>query len=111
MIARLVRGLPLPWLIVSRIIGFPIVAGLAYEVIRWAGRNRRKRWVRGLMWPGLQLQRLTTQEPSLDQPVMLVMEHGVNRCQTDVLVAAAITSNEVLVEQFIIIGSRSLAVQ
>ena len=36
-------------------------------MIRWAGRNRRKRWVRGLMWPGLQLQRLTTREPSLDQ--------------------------------------------
>ena len=59
--------LPLPWLIVSRIIGFPIVTGLSYEVIRWAGRNRRKRWVRGMMWPGLQLQRLTTREPSLDQ--------------------------------------------
>ena len=30
--------------------------GIAYEIIRWAGRNRHKRWVRGLMWPGLQLQ-------------------------------------------------------
>ncbi|MEX0993535.1 MAG: DUF1385 domain-containing protein [Solirubrobacterales bacterium] len=59
--------LPLPWLIASRIIGFPIVTGIAYEVIRWAGRNRRRRWVRALMWPGLQLQRLTTREPSLDQ--------------------------------------------
>ncbi len=59
--------LPLPWLIATRIIGLPIVTGISYEVIRWAGRNRRKRWVRGLMWPGLQLQRLTTREPSLDQ--------------------------------------------
>jgi uncharacterized protein YqhQ len=55
------------WLILSRILGIALVAGLAYEVIRWAGRNRRKRWVRGLMWPGLQLQKLTTREPSLDQ--------------------------------------------
>jgi uncharacterized protein YqhQ len=55
------------WLILSRVFGIAIVAGLAYEVIRWAGRNRRKRWVRGLMWPGLQLQKLTTREPSLDQ--------------------------------------------
>ena len=55
------------WLILSRIVGIGLVAGLAYEVIRWAGRNRRKRWVRGLMWPGLQLQKLTTREPSLDQ--------------------------------------------
>jgi uncharacterized protein YqhQ len=57
----------LHWLILSRILGIALVAGLAYEVIRWAGRNRRKRWVRGLMWPGLQLQKLTTREPSLDQ--------------------------------------------
>jgi uncharacterized protein YqhQ len=32
-------------------------------VIKWAGRNRRKRWVRGLMWPGLMLQNFTTREP------------------------------------------------
>jgi uncharacterized protein YqhQ len=57
----------LQWLILSRILGIAVVAGLAYEVIRWAGRNRAKRWVRGLMWPGLQLQKLTTREPSLDQ--------------------------------------------
>jgi uncharacterized protein YqhQ len=57
----------LHWLILSRVVGIVLVAGLAYEVIRWAGRNRRKRWVRGLMWPGLQLQKLTTREPSLDQ--------------------------------------------
>ena len=57
----------LHWLILSRVLGIALVAGLAYEVIRWAGRNRRKRWVRGLMWPGLQLQKLTTREPSLDQ--------------------------------------------
>ncbi len=55
------------WLILSRIVGIALVAGLAYEVIRWAGRNRRKPWVRTLMWPGLQLQKLTTREPSLDQ--------------------------------------------
>ena len=57
----------LHWLILSRIVGIGLVAGLAYEVIRWAGRNRTKRWVRGLMWPGLQLQKLTTRPPSLDQ--------------------------------------------
>jgi uncharacterized protein YqhQ len=57
----------LHWLILSRIVGIALVAGLAYEVIRWAGRNRAKRWVRSLMWPGLQLQKLTTREPSLDQ--------------------------------------------
>jgi uncharacterized protein YqhQ len=57
----------LHWLILSRVLGIGLVAGIAYEVIRWAGRNRRKRWVRTLMWPGLQLQKLTTREPALDQ--------------------------------------------
>ncbi len=55
------------WLVLSRIIGIPLIAGLSFEVIKWAGRNRRKPWVRGVIWPGLQLQRLTTREPDLSQ--------------------------------------------
>ena len=55
------------WLVLSRIVGIPLIAGLSYEVIKWAGKNRRKRWVRAVMWPGLMLQNLTTREPSLDQ--------------------------------------------
>ncbi len=51
------------WLFISRVVGIPIVAGLAFEAIKWFGRNRAKRWARTLMWPGLQLQRLTTREP------------------------------------------------
>ena len=56
-----------PWLFVSRVAGIPIVAGLAFELIKWFGRNRTKRWARALMWPGMQLQRLTTREPDLSQ--------------------------------------------
>ncbi len=55
------------WLVASRILGIPLIAGLAYEVIKWAGKHRRKRWVRALMWPGLMLQNLTTREPDRDQ--------------------------------------------
>ena len=55
------------WLFASRVLGIPIVAGLAFELIKWFGRNRRKRWARVLMWPGMQLQRLTTREPDLSQ--------------------------------------------
>jgi len=55
------------WLFASRVIGIPLVAGLAFEVIKWFGKNRRKRWARALMWPGLQLQKLTTREPDDDQ--------------------------------------------
>ncbi|MDX6667863.1 MAG: hypothetical protein QOK04_1243 [Solirubrobacteraceae bacterium] len=51
------------WLVLSRILGVPLIAGLSFEIIKWAGRNRRKPWVRAVMWPGLQLQKLTTREP------------------------------------------------
>jgi uncharacterized protein YqhQ len=61
-------GLPAWWILVlTRILGVPVIAGLSFEVIKWAGRNRRRRWVQWIMYPGLQLQRLTTREPSLDQ--------------------------------------------
>ena len=61
-------GLPAWYLLVlSRILGVPLIAGLSFEVIKWFGRNRTKRWARILMWPGLQLQRLTTREPDLSQ--------------------------------------------
>jgi len=61
-------GLPEWYLLVaSRILGVPLIAGLSFEVIKFAGRNRRKRWVQVLMWPGMQLQKLTTREPDLEQ--------------------------------------------
>jgi uncharacterized protein YqhQ len=55
------------WLVLSRVLGIPLLAGLSYEVIKWAGRNRRRAWVRALMWPGLVLQSLTTREPDREQ--------------------------------------------
>jgi uncharacterized protein YqhQ len=55
------------WLFASRILGIPLVAGLAFEVIKWMGRNRSRRWARVLMAPGLKLQLLTTREPDADQ--------------------------------------------
>ena len=57
----------LPYLILSRIVLIPVIAGLAYEVIRYAARHMDKGWVRTLMIPGLSLQKLTTREPTLDQ--------------------------------------------
>ncbi|MGI9183442.1 MAG: DUF1385 domain-containing protein [Solirubrobacteraceae bacterium] len=61
-------GLPSWWILVlTRILGVPLIAGLSFEVIKWAGRNRSRRWVQTVMYPGLQLQKLTTREPDLDQ--------------------------------------------
>ena len=56
-----------PILLASRVIGIPLVAGLSFEVLKLFGRKRDRAWARALMWPGLQLQRLTTREPDLDQ--------------------------------------------
>jgi len=55
------------WLVLTRIVGVPLIAGVSFEIIKFAGRNRRRRWVRAVMFPGLQLQKLTTREPDLDQ--------------------------------------------
>jgi uncharacterized protein YqhQ len=55
------------WLVATRILGVPLIAGISFELIKFAGRNRRRRWVQIVMWPGLKLQLLTTREPDLDQ--------------------------------------------
>jgi len=51
----------------SRLLLLPLVVGLAYEVtVKWASKNTHLSIVRAIMWPGLQLQRLTTGEPEDD---------------------------------------------
>ncbi|MBJ7248725.1 MAG: DUF1385 domain-containing protein [Thermoleophilia bacterium] len=50
----------LPWLIASRVLLVPVIAGIAYEVIRLAGRYGTNPIVHAILWPGLLLQRLTT---------------------------------------------------
>ena len=55
------------WLLISRVVGIPLVAGIAFEVIKWFGRNRTKRWAQILMTPGMKLQLFTTREPDLAQ--------------------------------------------
>jgi uncharacterized protein YqhQ len=55
------------WLIATRILLLPVIAGIAYELIRFAGRHTDNRVLMTLLAPGLWLQRLTTREPTLDQ--------------------------------------------
>jgi uncharacterized protein YqhQ len=51
------------WLrLVSRLILIPIIAGMSYEVIKWAGRNDNA-LVNAISFPGLCLQKITTAEP------------------------------------------------
>jgi uncharacterized protein YqhQ len=61
-------GLPAWWvLLLTRVIGVPLVTGISFEVIKFAGRNRGKGWVQLIIWPGMQLQKLTTREPDDEQ--------------------------------------------
>jgi uncharacterized protein YqhQ len=55
------------WLITTRILLLPLIAGLAYELIRFAGKHAKNRVVLTLLAPGLWLQRLTTREPTIEQ--------------------------------------------
>jgi uncharacterized protein YqhQ len=55
------------WLIATRILLLPLIAGIAYELIRFAGKHTDNRILMTLLAPGLWLQRLTTREPTLDQ--------------------------------------------
>jgi uncharacterized protein YqhQ len=66
-------GLPAWYLLVAtRIVGVPLIAGISFELIKFAGRNRSRGWVQAIIWPGMQLQKLTTREPDLDQLAVAV---------------------------------------
>jgi uncharacterized protein YqhQ len=58
---------PWYWLIATRILLLPVIAGIAYELIRFAGKHQSNTYVMALLAPGLWLQRLTTRQPTLDQ--------------------------------------------
>jgi uncharacterized protein YqhQ len=55
------------WLIAERVLLLPLIAGLAYELIRFAGKHSDHRVLMTLLAPGMWLQRLTTRQPTLDQ--------------------------------------------
>jgi len=62
----LLGPMPTLWRLTSRILALPILAGLAYEYIRFTANHLNWPIVRWLVRPNLALQRLTTREPSLD---------------------------------------------
>jgi uncharacterized protein YqhQ len=54
--------------VISRILLIPLVAGLSYEItVKWAGSRPDNPFVRLVLWPGMQLQRLTTKKPDQGQ--------------------------------------------
>jgi Predicted metal-dependent enzyme len=56
-------GVPLPLLFLSRIVLVPVIAGVAYELVRFGASHYGSRLVRALYAPGLWLQALTTRPP------------------------------------------------
>lgn len=52
--------------IVTKLLLLPFIAGISYEIIKWAGASESK-WVNVVMYPGLMLQKLTTKEPDDEQ--------------------------------------------
>jgi uncharacterized protein YqhQ len=60
-------GRPVLWLrILSRLLLIPVIAGVAYEYIRFSARHMDKRLIRAIAGPNLAMQRLTTREPEDD---------------------------------------------
>lgn len=58
-------GLPKLLLVIAvRIVFMPVIAGISYEVtVRWAGNHPENPLVKVILWPGMQMQYLTTNEP------------------------------------------------
>jgi uncharacterized protein YqhQ len=56
-----------PFLIASRLLGIPVIAGFAYELLRWSGTRSSGLLARALAKPGVWLQKLTTRVPDESQ--------------------------------------------
>jgi uncharacterized protein YqhQ len=87
----------LPWwaLVLSRIVGVPLIAGISFELIKLAGKHRRRAWVRALMWPGLKLQLLTTREPDHTQLAVAIAALGAVLERSEDLGAEQLTGVEI----------------
>jgi uncharacterized protein YqhQ len=78
------------WLLLTRIVGVPLIAGISFELIKLSGRQRHRRWVRAIMWPGIQLQYLTTREPDRAQlAVAITALDAVLKAEPDLLTKRA----------------------
>lgn len=62
-------GLPkLALVIAVRIVFLPLIAGISYEItVKWAGSHPDNWFVKVILWPGMQMQYLTTREPDAEQ--------------------------------------------
>jgi len=87
--------------IAVRLLLMPLVAGLAYEItVKWAGSHSENRFVKILLWPGLQLQRMTTREPddSMIEVAVAAMRPIIVREEREERIAKGLPADEPLDE-------------
>jgi len=77
----LLGPLPIIWRLASRVLLLPVLAGLAYEYIRWTASHLESPLVRLLVKPGLALQHLTTREPDLPMLEVAIAAFNAMRLQ------------------------------
>ena len=78
------------WLIASRVLAIPLIAGAGFELIRFMARNRRNRVVRVMLLPVLGTQKFTTREPSDDMlEVAITAFNSARQGEEDTAGAAA----------------------
>ncbi len=78
------------WLIASRVLAIPVIAGSGFELIRFMARNRRNPIVRVMLLPVLGTQKFTTREPSDDMlEVAIKAFNGAREGEEDTAGAAA----------------------
>jgi len=83
-IVHVFMGWPNVWMRVGlRLLALPLIAGISYELLKWAGRSNNK-IVEFLSLPGIYLQKLTTREPNLKQlEVAIAAMKAVIPCETE----------------------------
>src|SRR6266540_5050103 len=78
------------WLVASRVLAIPVIAGAGFELIRFMARNRRNSVVKVLLLPVLGTQKFTTREPSDDMlEVAIVAFNNAREGEEDTAGAAA----------------------
>ncbi len=81
----LLGPLPTAWRLISRIAFLPLLAGIAYEYIRWTANHLDSAIVRWMIKPNLALQRLTTREPSPEMLEVSIAAFNAMRAQEKTL--------------------------
>jgi uncharacterized protein YqhQ len=77
------------WLVVSRLVAIPLIAGAGFELIRFMARNRRNPVVRVMLLPVLGTQKFTTREPSDDMLEVAITAFNSARQGEEVTAGAA----------------------